>query len=383
MTTRTTTIKVLAALSASLLLLGACSDDDTSSDDAGSTTVAEAPDTTTADTATSEAPATSEEPAVQWETVDAPADCQCGDGSPFQYFVRQANPAKVLFFMEGGGACFDKGTCGPDSESYKREVGDGPAERGGIFDFTNPANPFADWSVVYVPYCTGDVHIGNATTDYGDGVVVNHNGYINGTTALDAAAGLFPDAAQLVFAGESGGSIPSPLYAGLGSDLFPDASITVIADGSGAYPDVPLVNQLIGSQWGTMNAVPDWPENEGITVDTWSLPGLFVQAGKHAPEIVFARHDYAFDNTQVSFAGLAGIAADDLVSLIDQNEGQIEASGIDLWSFISPGDMHTILGKDDFYTHEVEGVTLLEWVTALVSGASVTDVHCTECTVAG
>ena len=383
MTTRTTTIKVLAALSASLLLLGACSDDDTSSDDAGGTTVAEAPDTTTADTATSEAPATSEEPAVQWETVDAPADCQCGDGSPFQYFVRQANPAKVLFFMEGGGACFDKGTCGPDSESYKREVGDGPAERGGIFDFTNPANPFADWSVVYVPYCTGDVHIGNATTDYGDGVVVNHNGYINGTTALDAAAGLFPDAAQLVFAGESGGSIPSPLYAGLGSDLFPDASITVIADGSGAYPDVPLVNQLIGSQWGTMNAVPDWPENEGITVDTWSLPGLFVQAGKHAPEIVFARHDYAFDNTQVSFAGLAGIAADDLVSLIDQNEGQIEASGIDLWSFISPGDMHTILGKDDFYTHEVEGVTLLEWVTALVSGASVADVHCTECTVAG
>jgi hypothetical protein len=232
-----------------------------------------------------------------------------------------------------------------------------------------------------VPYCTGDVHIGNATTDYGNGVVVQHKGYLNASAALAEMTTRFPDAAQLVVTGESAGSVPSPLYAGLAADAYPDARITVLADGSGAYPDIPGINNVIGTYWGTMNAVPDWPENADVTVETWSLPGLFVRAAAHAPRIVFARHDFAFDQTQIFFAGLAGIPADELVTLIDQNETQIEADGSSLWSFISPGDEHTILHRTDFYTHEVNGVLLVDWVTALVAGDTVDDVHCTDCTV--
>ena len=314
-----------------------------------------------------------------WETIVAPADCMCGDGSEFSYFVREANPAKVMFFFEGGGACFSAETCDPSNPAYKQSVGDG-AGSNGIFDFENPLNPFADYSVVFVPYCTGDVHVGNTTHDYGNGVVVNHKGYVNGTTALDTLVERFPDATELVVTGESAGSVPSPLYAGLAADLLPNARITVLGDGSGAYPDIPGINTVIGDSWGTMNAVPDWPTNADVTVENWSLPGLYVRAGTHAPDITFARHDYAFDQTQQFFAGLAGIPADDLVSLIDQNETEIEAGGVTLWSFISPGDSHTILGRPEFYTQEVEGTSLLEWVTALVAGETVADVHCTLCT---
>ena len=314
-----------------------------------------------------------------WETIVAPADCMCGDGSEFSYFVREANPAKVMFFFEGGGACFSAETCDPSNPAYKQSVGDG-AGSNGIFDFENPLNPFADYSVVFVPYCTGDVHVGNTTHDYGNGVVVNHKGYVNGTTALDTLVERFPDATELVVTGESAGSVPSPLYAGLAADLLPNARITVLGDGSGAYPDIPGINAVIGDSWGTMNAVPDWPTNADVTVENWSLPGLYVRAGTHAPDITFARHDYAFDQTQQFFAGLAGIPADDLVSLIDQNETEIEAGGVTLWSFISPGDSHTILGRPEFYTQEVEGTSLLEWVTALVAGETVADVHCTLCT---
>ena len=114
--------------------------------------------------------------------------------------------------------------------------------------------------------------------------------------------------------------------------------------------------------------------------ETWSFPGLFVKAGTHAPNITFARHDYAFDRTQVFFAGLAGIPADDLVSLIDQNEAQIEAGGVTLYSYITPGDDHTVLGGNAFYTQTVNGVLLVDWVTALVTGEPIADVHCTVCT---
>lgn len=373
---------ILAVLAAGCSLLAACSDD---KDSNSSATTAVITTLDTGSTTASSAAPTTVDIASQWETVVAPADCMCSDGSPFQYFVREADPTKVLFFMEGGGACFSAETCGPDSESYKKTAGDGPlgeAAGQGIFDFSNPANPFADYSIVFVPYCTGDVHIGNTTTDYGDGVVVHHNGYVNGTTALAAMAELFPDVTKLVVAGESGGSIPSPLYAGLAHDLLPNAGITVLADGSGAYPDVPAINALIGSQWGTMNAIPAWPETAGVTVETWSLPGLFIVAGKHDPAILFARHDYAFDHTQVAFAGLAGIPADDLVSLIDSNEAAIEATGISQWSYTSPGDAHTVLHKPDFYTETVNGVQLVDWVWALLAGDTMADVHCTECTTA-
>ncbi len=381
MTNRPNARTLLAMIAAGCALLAACSDDEASP----ATTAIDAATTVEATTAESAAPTTeAAAPEVAWETVVAPADCMCGDGSEFKYFVREADPTKVLFFMEGGGACFSAETCAPDSESYKKEAGDGPTADGaaGIFDFSNPANPFADYSVVFVPYCTGDVHIGNTTTDYGDGVVVHHNGYVNGNTALAAMAERFPDVTQLVVAGESGGSIPSPLYAGLAHDLLPAASITVLADGSGAYPDLPAMNALIGGQWGTMNAVPAWPENEGMTAEKWSLPGLFVQAHLHDTDIVFARHDYAFDHTQVFFAGLAGIPADDLVSLIDSNETQIEASGVALWSYISPGDSHTLLHKPEFYTETVNGVMFVDWVWALLAGDEMADVHCTECTTA-
>jgi hypothetical protein len=337
------------------------------------------------DPVATDSPAITAAEPLAWDVITAPADCMCSDGSGFEFFVHRADPAKVVFFLEGGGACFDAGTCGPDSTSFKRTVGHDDQlsdVTAGIFDFTNPDNPFKDWSVVYVPYCTGDVHIGNATTDYGNGVVIQHKGYVNGTTALNATKELFPGIDELVVTGESAGSIPTPLYAGMASDLFPDASIKVLADGSGAYPDVPVINATIGTQWGTMNAVPPWPENAGVTPETWSLPGLFVHAHQHAPQVVFARHDYAFDKTQEFFAGLAGIPANELVTLIDQNEQEIEASGMELFSYISPGDSHTIIGGPNFYTQVVNGVSLRQWVADLVDGTPIQDVHCTDCTAA-
>jgi hypothetical protein len=373
----------LLLLLALLATAAACSG--SGSDGATSVAVDSAPvatDATSSVVPATDAPSTTVTQ-LAWDAITAPADCMCSDGSEFTFFVHKGDPAKVVFYLEGGGACFDGSTCGPDSNSFKRTVGhdDGLADLdAGIFDFDNPANPFRDWSVVFVPYCTGDVHIGNATTDYGNGTVIQHKGYVNGTTALDATKDLFPKATQLVFAGESAGSVPTPLYAGLGRDLYPAATIKVLADGSGAYPDIPGINAVIGQFWGTMNAMPDWTVNEGMTVEKWSLPGLFVQAGQHAPDIVFARHDYAFDKTQVFFGQLAGIPADDLVSLIDKNEQQIEASGIDLYSFISPGDSHTVLSRPEFYTEALDGNSLVDWVNKLVNGEPITDVHCTVCT---
>jgi hypothetical protein len=326
--------------------------------------------------------------AAAWERVVPGGDCQCSDGSEFNLWVREANPDKVLLYFRAGGACWSAETCAQDGsdgseELYTPAIGpqEGPTGWDGIFDLANERNPFADYSIVYVPYCTGDVFIGNATTTYAEGRTVQHKGYVNGTAALDYLAATFPDATEVVVAGMSAGSVAAPLYGGLVSDRLPDAEITVLADGSGGYPsDLPAANE-IAAAWGTGNTIPDWPENAGLTAEQWSNPTtLVVQSGRHDPDITFARHDYAYDHVQVLFTGLLGVSADDLLSLIDANETQVEGAGVNLLSYIAPGDEHGVLQHDSFYTEELDGEKLVDWVTRLVQGEPVDDVHCEECT---
>ncbi len=316
-----------------------------------------------------------------WQRVVPGGDCQCADGSEFAFSVREADPERVVFFLQGGGACFNEATCAFDSDTYQSTIAPDadPAVEPGIFDLDDARNPFAGWSMVYVPYCTGDLHLGTVTTPYSATLTVQHKGFVNGTAALDALASTFPRATEIVVAGESAGAAPAPLYAGLASDLLPDASVTVLADGAGSYPDQPGINAAIGVLWGTAATIPDWSVNEGLTPEQWSLPGLFVQAGRHVPDLVLARHDYAYDAVQTIFGQLAGFGGDDLLTAIDANEAQIEQGGVDLLSYIAPGSEHTVLTSERFYTEAVNGVPLLDWVTALANGTPVADVHCTEC----
>jgi hypothetical protein len=142
-----TLLLVLAALAATV---AACGGGD---DDAGA--VATTAPTTTAPTGDR-----------GWKRIVPGGDCQCADGSEFNFWVREANPAKVVFYLGGGGACFSAETCAPERDLYKTTVEDDPTEQGGMFHLDDGRNPFVDYSFVYVPYCTGDVHVGDTTTEY-------------------------------------------------------------------------------------------------------------------------------------------------------------------------------------------------------------------------
>jgi len=373
-----------AALVALALLVVACSDDD-----AATTTAHTTPQTATTTTAattspaatTSEATSTTVAPAG-WERVVPGGDCQCALGGEFAYWVHRGDPTKVVLYFQGGGACFNADTCRPGSGAYKSSTGaeDDPSLRpAGLLALDDPRNPVAGWSVVFVPYCTGDVFLGAKTTQYAPDVTIYHAGAANARAALAGLAEMFPDTTQLLVTGESAGGVPVPLVAGEAHDVLPNATITALADSAGAYPDVPIVNATIGSFWGTLDAAPPWPEFAGLTPEQYSIPGLFVLAGRHDPAIRFARHDYAFDDTQAFFGALAGFDASNLVQLIDQNEQQILAGGVDVAGYVAPGTGHTVIGRPAFYTESVNGVAFVDWVGDLVAGRPITDVHCEEC----
>ena len=351
--------------------------DSTSTDSAtdSSTAATEAP--STSDAPSTEASVDTEPREISWETIDAPADCMCADGSPYSYFVREADPTKVMFYLEGGGACFAGPMCAPGSDSYKQDVGSAPGEGAtGIFDFDNPDNPFADYSFVYVPYCTGDVHSGNTTKDYGDGVVIQHKGFVNASTALNTMLERFPNVGDLVVAGSSAGAFTTPLFAGLAADELPDARVAVIADSGGAVPDAIAA---VTANWGTVESLPDWPEFVGTTAAMVTPAYSFAKVAEHNPAITFMRHDYAYDRVLSGYAVMAGLSADGLVDVMRSGEASIEATGTQVAAWVSPGDAHTILGRADFYTEELNGVRFLDWLLAFLDGSPLADNYCVDC----
>ena len=392
-------LKTSALLLAAFLVIAACGgpDADTSVESAPATSAApattSAPSTTgapsttsapstTAGAVTTEAPATTETPVMvgEWMSIPGGDGCECSDGSPFELWERPADPTKVLLFLEGGGACFSAETCDPSSPVYTKSLMLGQEPRsGGVFDADNPENPFAGYSVVYVPYCTGDVHLGDRVNEYSDSLTISHTGFDNASKGLDTVIAGYPDVEQLVVAGSSAGSIPAPAFAGLAADALPDAEIVAFGDASGAYPDVPELNAQVGAEWGVLANVPDWPVNEGLAPEEWSFPGLYVQAGTQHPDITFARFDNAFDGVQTFFSGLLGVDASDLLGMIEATETQIETAGVPVASYIAPGDGHTILGSDEIYEMEVEGVRLVDFLTTLVDGGVPDDVRCVAC----
>ena len=315
----------------------------------------------------------------EWTAIDAPEDCMCADGAPYNFFERPADPAKVVFFLEGGGACFTPESCAFTDEPttlYDWNIGadDDPATMSGIFDLANEENPFADYSMVFVPYCTGDVHLGNSSHPYSADLTVEHRGWANGNAAVSYLAEHYADAEQIVVVGESAGSIAAAPYAATIGDTLPDAQITVFADGSGGYPDNGTLSVGMEALWGFVR--PDWAGD--VAIEEWTVPGMVEEAVTHNPDIVLSRFDYAYDGVQSYFLTLLDID-EPLLPVVDANEAMIEAAGVNQFSFTAPGTEHTLVRTPVFYEMELNGVRLVDWVTSIVNGDEVDDVHCEEC----
>jgi hypothetical protein len=136
----------------------------------------------------------------------------CIAGTAFSAFTRAGNPSKLLIFEQGGGACWqDFYNCNILSEDQEP-----PTARTGIWDFDSPDNPFADYSIVYMPYCDGSVFSGdNDVVDpsFPHGTVRFHRGLRNQTAAMDLARDTFPGAHRITVAGSSAGGVGAAGFA--------------------------------------------------------------------------------------------------------------------------------------------------------------------------
>lgn len=326
--------------------------------------------------------------AAGWNVIRPGGDTTCSDGSPYHFYVRPGRDSHLLFHLQGGGACWSGATCDPDLEpSFRVHLGDvDPEARRGIFDFDHPDNPFADYTVVLAPYCTGDVHLGDNEVTYDAPAVEGHaahpvtvrfRGLDNVQAVMDWTQQHLSSPEAIFVTGSSAGSIPSPYYAMRLAETYPQARIVQLGDGSGGYRG--LSNDPPHLHWGTLKALSDIPEFAAMAPEDMDFEALFAVAVAHQPGITFTQYDTAEDDVQHYFLKLAEAGTSSLLQMIRANQDDIRAEVPEFRSFIAGGELHTILLRPEVYTYRVGEVRLVDWIADLAAGKPVEDVHCVDC----
>ncbi len=308
-----------------------------------------------------------------WMRVAADAGTGCAFGTPFSFFHREGtNPDQLLIYFQGGGACWDWVSC---SGLFDSSVDpDEPREFRGIFDWADPRNPLRSSSAIFVPYCTGDVHIGDASRVYGsDGSrVVAHWGYRNVSAVLRWVGERKLRPRTVVVAGTSAGAYGALFYIRPIARLFPDARIVLLGDSG-----VPLLsrNAEVLAGWGADSVLAAlWQEDMGPR----TLLEAYRQAAGVGPRVRLAQITSDRDAIQSAFYLVSG--SPEWRQATYALLADVKVIAPELRTFIIDGADHGLLPVDAFYSYRANDIALNEWVNRLVSGERVDDVRCARCT---
>lgn len=323
-----------------------------------------------------------------WTQIDGGEGTICSQGTPFSFYVRPAeSPSdKLLIHFQGGGACWFGANCDLSaSPTYDPLIdeSDDPTNYGGIFNFEHEDNPFSDYNMVMVPYCTADVHLGDAETTYtvGEGddaneVTIYHNGYDNAMAVLNWTFENIMGPDTVFVTGCSAGAIPSPFYTPMVAEAYPDARVEQFGDAAGGYRSD--ARSMLWNAWETLDILPE--AYADYTVETLSFESFYMESASAYPEVSFTQFNSSADQTQVFFLSLIGVTNTPLLGLLEANYADIEAADADNFSaYTSWGDVHCITPSDAFYDYQVNGVRLADWVAELAAGEEVESVTCDDC----
>src|SRR5688572_9552637 len=82
----------------------------------------------------------------EWRSIMPGGSTRCAFDTPFEFRVSDGDPARILVYLQGGGACWDLDSCDLRRRAaYDTRIdsADAAQHRSGVFDRTRVANPFA------------------------------------------------------------------------------------------------------------------------------------------------------------------------------------------------------------------------------------------------
>jgi len=304
--------------------------------------------------------------------ADGGAGPICIAGTDFSAFTRAGDPAKLLIFHQGGGACWqDFYNCNVLAEAQEP-----PTPRVGIWDFDSPDNPFADYSILYMPYCDGSVFSGdNDVSDPAFGAAIGvptavvryHRGLRNQTAGMDLAKATFPDAERITVAGsEAGGDGAARFAPFLVRFLYGNSTELTVLNDAGTFLTAVNLDETDDVQ----ARAADWQFGQFHPASCTECDDM-----GHGTAVIQWRLDndstirealYMTDGDLTNRFFLELLADQPgFRDLIVTEHGLLNTAHPDRYKrFIVAGDTsHTAVQSPLFYSQQADGVPLNEWAT--------------------
>jgi hypothetical protein len=318
-------------------------------------------------------PALSEELSDGW--VKHTFDTDGGDGpiciagTPFTVFTKGQNPAKLMIFLQGGGACWqDFYFCNILADDNPPPLA-GP--HSGIwadsFDTGTEVipNPVGDWSIVYVPYCDGSTFTGdNVVVDpsFPFGPVRFHRGIRNASAAMDLARATFPNASRILLAGSSAGGAGVASFTPFLARFLYGNNVKL-----SVFNDAGLIAINLDEVAAIQARADDWQFGQFYPASCTDCSDL-----DQPTEIIHWRLEndstiresfYSTDGDETNRFFLNVATQADYRDLIVTEHGALHDDFPDRYKrFIRSGDdEHTALQRPTFYLGDADGVPLDEW----------------------
>lgn len=287
-----------------------------------------------------------EAPLRQWAWLPLEAS-RCADGSPNGIGINRGPVDDAVIVLQGGGACWDHASCYEDELAIHIDGGFSAEDlaelrhdldAGELFDREPHDNPTREWTYVFVPYCTGDMHAGSVVAEHG-GRTTHHAGRANIEAMLGAVAPSLRDAERIVLAGSSAGGFGAVFNHARVAEAFPSARVDLIDDGGPPLPRPHAPTEPMRtwiSAWGLLAAAP--PGCDDCDTD---LSGYLRASFDAHPRARFALLSYAQDRVIGRYFGIDGATvAEGLEALRTDDFGP----ALNAHVLVAPGSEHTMFG---------------------------------------
>jgi len=331
---------------------------------------------------------------------------RCQDSSPYSFFARRGTENKLLMYYEGGGACWETLTCGAplckqdvDLDEYAGLTAPGGGFGGGFADPTHPSNPFKDWNIVYVPYCSCDVHWGDSAVDYPELVLipgtlefpakhVEHRGYDNAKLAEKWVREHFVNPSDVFVTGSSAGAYGATIHSIPLNEVYPASSINMLGDAGNGVITQQFLEEQFGN-WGVEQNLPDVPGISDVPTTQQSIPSIITAAARHYPKTRWAHYTAAYDGGTGGQTGFYHVMSYPGFFIVWEywwdsscafnaamrqqaldTEAAVSLENDNYRYYIASGSEHTAFGNPRVYDDTTGGVPpLADWVSAMIEGA--------------
>lgn len=337
----------------------------------------------------------------------------CRDGSPAGYYLRKGSSPNLLIFLNGGGVCYDEFFCLSNPANVDQTVaGESLADvtvetftqnirpqrqeppEEGIFQ-KDPRNPVSDWSMVFIPYCTGDVFAGTLP----DAPVVTSPsmppqqfmGYSNIGLFYRSFGREFLNSAKVVIAGSAAGGFGALLSFERTYKFFYRSQLYIFTDSGFPFDDeflAPCLQKTWRRLWGIDKILPPdcaecfHADGGGIAtglgrylIDKYGNRGLGGGISSLEDEVMKLFFSAGNNNCTAdsmtlalnAMSGRSGYPRDRYPAGLRDFFDNIVGRDV-LGSYIVDGSTHQHLFRSRFFETNGVGTTLADWVGQILDG---------------